>query len=153
MSSTTLAIGTTSQPKEYLETSTCYGVSSVIREFGLFVVRKFTDTESVRDIEIRVGEVINQDCVEFCNAKGLKSVLNEYIDRVKQNFSCINKIIVELDHFRDYENEDTGHVVIRVKVGSDQSIVIKEYDEMVSWIAENIPSDKSECFAITVKRV
>ena len=112
-----------------------------------------TDTVNIVDIEFQIVDSVSVECLEYCDLHDLNSIFIEYLREIRKNFSNLLNLSAELDSFRDEEIENTEHVVLRIEVRSSQKIAIEEYDRMVCWIAENVASDKSEHFTITVKRV
>ena len=104
-----------------------------------------TDTECIHEIDNSIFISVSKECLEFCDSKGLSKILADYLIRVKEIFSNILGLTAELDYFREDENKNTEHVVVRIEIKSTQQIAFEEYDKIVSWIAENITSDKSGC--------
>jgi len=85
--------------------------------------------------------------------RGLNSVLAKCLVKVKEIFSDIEKLSAELDYFRDNQEEDSTHIVIRVEVNSAQQTALREYDRWTSWMAKNVAPNDSEFFTLTVRRV
>jgi len=112
-----------------------------------------TDTESIRELENSVFKTVSKECLEFCDSRGLASVLADCLKRVRGLFSNIANVSAELDYFRDGEGEDTGHVVIRVEIKSNQRMALREYDRWVCWMASCVAPSHSAFFTLTVKRV
>jgi len=96
---------------------------------------------------------VSQACKEFCDLRGLNSVLAKCLVKVKEIFSNIVGLSAELDYFWDEGIEDSTHVVIRIKVSSDQKTALSEYDSWVNWIIQNISPNESNFFTLTVQRI
>jgi hypothetical protein len=92
-------------------------------------------------------------CVEFCNSHGLPGVLRRCLNQAKVTFSNIIHLSAELDYFQDEGIEDSIHVVIRVKVKSNQKAALDEYDVWVNWVIQNISPDDSNFFTLAVQRI
>jgi len=95
----------------------------------------------------------SDDCIEFCNSHGLNHVLRECLDQIPKIFSNVIKYFAELDYFMDEEDENTPHIVIRLKLKSEQKIALDEYDKWVDWVVGNIKPEKAEYFTLSFKRV
>jgi hypothetical protein len=93
------------------------------------------------------------ECKEFCESRGLVSVLQKYIDRVKEMFSNIVSLSADVDYFMDDESSDEGHIAIRVEVTSDQKTSLAEYDKWVDWVISNIAVEQRGFFTLVVRRV
>lgn len=97
--------------------------------------------------------VATDACVEFCNSHGLLGVLRRCLNQARVVFSNIAHLSAELDYFRDEGVEDSTHVVIRVKVKSNQKAALEEYDAWVNWVIQNISPDDCNFFTLTVQRI
>ena len=138
------------------EIDTCYrDVGDIIRRVKDCFVEPYTttDTKSVHELENSVFTVASKECMEFCDSQGLTSTLADCLKRVKDLFSNRVELSAGLDYFRDDQAEDVPHVVIRVKVNSDQQTALQEYDQLVCWMAGQISPGDSQLFTVTVKRV
>ena len=129
----------------------------VIGDFGLrvshLIKSVITDTICISNLNIPIVESASKECIEFCDSQGLTSILAECLMKAKELFSSRIKLSADLDYFRDDQEENTPHVVIRVEVNSDQQTAIREYDQFVCWMATEIHPSDSQHFTITVKRV
>jgi len=96
---------------------------------------------------------VSQECKKFCDLRGLNSVLAKCLVKVKEIFSNIEKLSAELDYFRDNQEEDSTHIVIRVEVSSNQKTALRNYDRWTCWMAKNVTPNDSEFFTLTVRRV
>lgn len=101
----------------------------------------------------KFSEPVSDACIEFCDSRGLNDVLRICLEQARGTFSNIRNLYAELDHFRDDEPEDIGHVIIRLEVESDQETSLKEYDACVDWMVGNIAASDSNFFTLTVRRV
>ena len=128
-------------------------------EIASGIVRSLmTPREDTVDVEPwpvppKFPEPVSDACVEFCDSHGLNDVLRICLEQARETFSNIRNLYAELDHFRDDELGDIGHVVIRLEVESDQENALKEYDAYVDWMVGNIAASDSSFFTLTVRRV
>lgn len=104
-------------------------------------------------VEPKLLELASDPCIEFCDSRGLSSVLAACLTKAKEIFSTIVKLSAELDYFRDDQAQNTEHVVIRVEVNSDQQTALREYDRWIRWMATNVAPSDSDFFTLTVRRV
>ena len=135
---------------------TCYcDIGDIIRRVKDFFEESnpTTDTKSIRELENSVFKTVSKECLEFCDSRGLNSILADCLKRAKDIFSNIVELSAELDCFRDDEGESSEHVVLRLDVSSDRQTALQDYDRMVCWMAENVAPSESDYFTITVKRV
>ncbi|OHB60125.1 MAG: hypothetical protein A2168_07485 [Planctomycetes bacterium RBG_13_50_24] len=136
------------------EANTGYRViGDVGRSVSHLIKSVLTDTICISELEIPVVESVSKECLEFCDSQGLTSILADCLSKAKELFSSRIKLSADLDYFRDDQEENTPHVVIRVEVKSDQQTAIGEYDQFACWMATEIPSSDGYLFTITVKRV
>ncbi|MFZ2148729.1 MAG: hypothetical protein WAV28_16050 [Sedimentisphaerales bacterium] len=98
-------------------------------------------------------EPVNGACIEFCDSHGLNPVLRTCLERARHTFSNIKNLYAELDYFRDNEQEDVGHVVIRLEVESDQKTALSQYDAWIDWMVANLSVSESNFFTLTIRRV
>lgn len=96
---------------------------------------------------------VSIDCFEFCNSYGLIDSLRRCLEQVRSIFSNKRRVFAELDYFRDDDSKDVGHVVIDVKVSSDQELAFQEEDAWCDWFIDNINVEQRKFFALTVVRV
>ncbi len=128
-------------------------LNGIISYFYLITPKSNTDTIASWPVGTEFEGVATDTCVEFCNSRGLLGVLREYLNRARVIFSNREHLSAELDYFRDEEIEDSTHVVIRIKVKSDQNVALDEYDAWVDWVIQNISPDNSNFFTLTVQRI
>jgi hypothetical protein len=98
-------------------------------------------------------DIATDACKEFCNSHGLLGILRRCLNQTRVVFSNIAHLSAELDYFRDEGVEDSTHVVIRVKVKSNQKAALEEYDAWVNWVIQNISPDDCNFFTLTVQRI
>jgi len=96
---------------------------------------------------------ISAQCKNFCESRGLSSVLAEYLTKAKEVFSNIVNLSADIDYFMDDESADEGHIVLRVEVVSDQKTALTEYDRWVDWVISSIPVEQRGFFTLAVRRV
>jgi hypothetical protein len=99
------------------------------------------------------SELVSSECLEFCDSHQLNSLLEACFKKAHEVFSNITKLFAEYDYFRDEESEDSGHIVIRVEVSSDQQTALGDYDRWVDWVVDNLTPQQRRFFTLTVKRV
>ena len=100
-----------------------------------------------------ISPAITTECLEFCKNYKLQNLLSKCLCEVTDIFSNITRLNAEYDYFRDEESEDSGHIVIRVEVSSDQQIALRDYDKWVDWIVENLTAKQRKFFTLTIRRV
>lgn len=132
----------------------CEEKSQITCSIVKFLTTPKEDTVDVEPWPVapKFAEPVSDVCVEFCDSRGLNSVLRTCLEQVRETFSNIRNLYAELDHFRDDEPEDIGHVIIRLEVESDQKTALKEYDACVDWMVGNIAASDSNFFTLTVRR-
>ncbi len=147
-----------------LSLETCYHVvGDVIRVGQRFFGSAFRDTDTASVVELDASEVgssrvilsapVSKACETFCDSLGLRPTLAKCLKQAQDVFSNIVEVSVDVDYFRDVQAEDVPHVVIRVKVNSDQQTALQEYDQLVCWMASQMSPSDSQLFTITVRRV
>lgn len=120
--------------------------ATILKEIVSYLITPRSNTGTIANWPV-------DTCVEFCNSRGLLGALRECLNRARVIFSNIAHLSAELDYFRDEEIEDSTHVVIRVKVKSDQKVALDEYDAWVDWVIQNISPDDGNFFTLTVQRI
>lgn len=110
-------------------------------------------TQESWPIAPKFPEPVTDICTEFCDSHSLNPVVRRSLTKARELFSNIKNLYAELGYFRDDESEDSGHVVIRVEVDSDQGTALNEYDNWTNWMVENISPRDSNHITITVKRI
>jgi hypothetical protein len=93
------------------------------------------------------------ECRDFCQVHGLVGTLRTYLKRTREIFSNVESLSAELDYFQDEGDDDEGHIVLRLRIRSDQRTALHEYNAWVNWDVENIDPDESMYFALSFNRV
>lgn len=129
--------------------------SEIVHTVVGFLKTAKTDTVDIEPWPVAPSfpEPVSHACVEFCDSHGLNSILRMCLKKVREIFSNITRVYAELDHFRDDEPGDIGHIVIRVEVESNQPTALAEYDKWVNWVILEIPPEQRNFFTLTVRRV
>lgn len=148
---------------DLLNVETSYRVIDEVKRIAQRILgSKSTETASIREVReaSEIGLIpevltssISEACEEFCDSLGLRPVLVKYLEQINKVFSNIGNLSAEMDHFRDDQEENIPHVVIRVEVHSDQETVLREYDQFVCWMSAEISTRESHHFTITARRV
>lgn len=95
---------------------------------------------------------VTAECIKFCNTYSLISDLRKCLNEAKVAFSKRQSLMAEYDCFDEDEYEEDGHVVIRVKVNSDEKTALEEYNYFTDWMLDNISDDNLDFFFVTVSR-
>lgn len=82
--------------------------------------------------------IASEECITFCNSRGLISSLRSCLEAAKRFFSNRKRLTAELDYFQDEGTEDDGHVVIRLVLESSPETAFREYRSWVEWFVANI---------------
>jgi hypothetical protein len=110
-------------------------------------------TDTVIGKEQPVGWQVEDIAKDFCQKHGLVPDLVNFLNQAEICFSNVREVVAEYDCFHADDYEEDGHIVIRIKVCSDQDTAFREYDAMNAWTSENMSDDSIEYFVLTVSRI
>ncbi len=96
--------------------------------------------------------IASEECITFCNSRGLISSLRSCLEAAKRFFSNRKRLTAELDYFQDEGTEDEGHVVIRLVLESSPETAFREYRSWVEWFVASIEPDHRNLFTLTFTR-
>jgi hypothetical protein len=105
-----------------------------------------SDTSNDWPIAHEFDERASIECIEFCNSRGLVGTLRIYLNQVRKIFSGFEGLSAELDY-------DEGHVVLRLRVRSDQQAALRDYDAWVNWVIDNIKPEYAIYFTMMIERM
>ncbi len=93
----------------------------------------------------------SEECVEFCNSKGIIDSLRKCLQQISLIFKCGNDFYADYDCFDEEDGETEGHVVIRVNVNCDRRTALQDYEKWVDWKIENLLQN-TKYFTLTFRR-
>lgn len=96
--------------------------------------------------------IASEECITFCNSRGLISNLRSCLEAAKRFFSNRKRLTAELDYFQDEGTEDEGHVVIRLVLESSPETAFREYHSWVEWFVASIEPGHRNLFTLTFTR-
>lgn len=111
-----------------------------------------TNIESDWPVAKEFDGVATDDCITFCNSRGLIPCLRSCLEAIEGFFSNRKKLTAELDYFQEDNTEDEGHVVFRLVLDSSQETAFKEYSLWVEWFVTNVRPDDRTLFTLTFTR-
>jgi hypothetical protein len=96
---------------------------------------------------------MDEECLRFCHDHELTTVVDNCLERAVQTFPGIIEISPEFDLFEEDDEDDMGHVVIRVKVKAEQASVQEQYDQWLDWFVDNVDDASRSLVTLTVSRI
>ena len=131
----------------------CSPIEGSERSAGRMVfLEVFSPWDEYIDDAIKVTE-IEKECREFCDSHGLTEVVQTCLKHAQRIFAQRVDISAEYDVFEEDAPDDTGHVVVRVKIQAGRTAARQQYDAWLDWFIENVDDANRNLITLTVRRV